>query len=65
MSKHVLNTRLTGAVREGGRECVGSSAICLRLTGPGIRQLAGYRAVAAGNDLLVRGSDNAASVLSE
>ena len=27
MSKHVLNTRLAGAVREGGRECVRRNAI--------------------------------------
>jgi hypothetical protein len=65
MSKHVLNTRLTGAVREGGRECVGSSAICLRVTGSGIRQVAGHRAVAAGNDLLFRRSGSAAPILCE
>ncbi len=41
MSKHVLNTRLTGAAREGDRECVRANAVQLPRNNPAVPCTAG------------------------
>lgn len=50
MSKHVLNTRLTGARREGDRGCVGGNSVQSRRDNPIVSRLAWNRSFERSNE---------------